>query len=205
MTRPDNFVYRGVLTHPINLGDGTTAKSVIIKCSVATTYQVFEEALLKSLINLAPLSAAATTVVKTPNVFVFDREANIQILEDLANTDGLKTVLLSPDVGTIVPSPEALGLLLGSWLQAFHEWASAPDQAIVRSQMGQNDRMRKTKYEHTFAAIMRVLGEHPTLLHGYRDELQSVQEAVAKDFERPTTTEGDKYWGLIHGDFWSGK
>ncbi|KAF3012249.1 hypothetical protein E8E14_011172 [Neopestalotiopsis sp. 37M] len=202
MTREDNFVYRGALTHPLSLQDGGAAESVIIKHSTATTYQVFEETLLKSLINLATRSTEST-IVKAPGVYIFDRDANIQVLEDLADTDGLKTILLSPDAELKLPSPKVLGHSLGKWLRSFHAWALAPEQAAVRSKMGQNDPMRKLKYSYTFGTVLEVLGDHPSILDGNMKTLQSIQDVVIKDFERPAT-EGEEHWGLIHGDLWSG-
>jgi hypothetical protein len=154
----------------------------------------------------SPPLYTATTVIKTPRLCLFDRETEIQILEDFTDTTGLKWTLISPNAGTLLPPPipATIGRHLGSWLRSFHTWALAPEQAALRAQMWQNDPMRKVKFTFTYESFLNVLENYPELLEGHERTLQTVRDAMAKEFERPST-EDDEGWGLIHGDFWSGK
>ena len=203
-TRPGNFVYRGILAEPIHTQDGATAKSIIIKHYTDTTPKIFEELLLNSLANYSQCTTTAT--VRPPRLYLYDRESNIQVLEDFSNTNGLRAMMFSADAHNLLPSPSTatIGRHLGVWLRSFHTWASAPEQAALRAQMWQNDPMRKIKYLFTYDSVLKVLENYPELLEGHEKTLDTILDAMAKEFERPSTEEGDGY-GLLHGDFWSGK
>ncbi|KIN08845.1 hypothetical protein OIDMADRAFT_111115 [Oidiodendron maius Zn] len=182
-TRPGNFVYRGILAEPIRTQDGATAKSIIIKHYTDTGPKIFEELLLQSLANYLP--SATTVTVKPPRLYL--------------------AMLFSADTHNLLPSPSTatIGRHLGLWLRSFHTWASAPEQAALRAQMWQNDPMRKIKYLFTYDSVLKVLENYPELLEGHEKTLDTILDAMAKEFERPSTEEGDGY-GLLHGDFWSG-
>ncbi|KAH8757152.1 kinase-like domain-containing protein [Hyaloscypha sp. PMI_1271] len=96
-----------------------------------------------------------------------------------------------------------IGRHLGFWLRSFHVWSSAPEQAALRAQMWQNDPMRKTKYLFTYDSVLKVLENYPELMDGHEKTLDTIRDVIAKEFERPSTEDGDGY-GLLHGDFWSG-
>lgn len=166
---------------------------------------MFDESLLKSIAESSTLSTTST-IIKAPRLFLFNRETNTQILEDFHDTDGFKSMLLSKNVENLLPnpSPVIIGRHLGSWLRSFHTWALAPEQAALQAQVWQNDRMRKIKYVFTYDSFLKVLENYPELLKGHEKTLKTVQDVMAKEFEKPSTEE-DEGWGLIHGDFWSGK
>ena len=203
-SRPGNLVYRGILARPIRTEDGATTNSVIIKHSTDAVPKIFEELLLNTLANYPPSTATAT--VKPPRLYLYDRETNTQVLEDFPNTDGFRAMLFSADAYNLLPSPStaAIGRHLGFWLRSFHTWASAPEQAALRAQMWQNDIMRKTKFLFTYDSVLKVLENYPELLESCKKTLDTIRDVIAKEFERPSTEEGDGY-GLLHGDFWSGK
>lgn len=203
-SRPGNFVYRGILAQPIRTQDGATAKSIIIKHSTDSVPKIFEELLLNSLANYSLSTTTAT--VKPPRLYLYDRETNTQVLEDFSNTDGFRAMLFSADAHNLLPSPSTatIGRHLGFWLRSFHTWASAPEQAALRTQMWQNDPMRKTKYLFTYDSVLKVLENYPELLEGREKTLVTIRDVIAKEFERLSTEESDGY-GLLHGDFWSGK
>jgi hypothetical protein len=203
-SRPGNCVYRGILAQPIRTQDGATAKSIIIKHSTDSVPRIFEEFLLNSLAKYSPSTTIAT--VKPPRLYLYDRETNTQVLEDFSNTNGFRAMLFSADAHNLFPSSSTatIGRYLGVWLRSFHTWASAPEQAALRAQMWQNDPMRKIKYLFTYDTVLKVLGNYPELLEGHEKTLGTIRDAIAKEFERPSTEEGDGY-GLLHGDFWSGK
>ena len=145
-------------------------------------------------------------MIKAPRLYQLDRETNTQVLEDFADTDGFKSVLFSPNADNLLPesSRMIIGHQLGFWLRSLHSWASAPEQAALRALMWQNDRTRKMKYLYTYDGFLKVLENYPELLKGHQKTLEIVRDVTAKDFEKPSTEE-DEGWGLIHGDFWSGK
>jgi hypothetical protein len=206
-TRPGNFVYRGVLAQPSRSADGNLAESVIIKHSTNTDtpYQAFEESLLNSLTKRSSLTTLKT-VINIPRLYLFNRETNIQVLQDFIDTDSLRAFLFSPmtDNALSRTTPVAIGRSLGVWLRSFHTWGSAPEQASLRKQMCQHDQMRRVKYDYTYGSFVEVLRQHAELLQGQEKTLKTVQDAIAKELEKPSS-EDDEGWGLIHGDFWSGK
>jgi hypothetical protein len=203
-SRPGNLVYRGILAQPIRTQDGATVQTIIIKHSTDSVPKIFEELLLNALANYLPPTTTAT--VKPPRLYLYDQETNTQVLEDFSNADGFRTMLFSANAHNLLPSPStaAIGRHLGVWLRCFHAWASAPEQAALRAQMWQNDHMRKIKYLFTYDNVLKVLQNFPELLEGHEKTLGTIRDVVAKEFERPSTEEGGGY-GLIHGDFWSGK
>jgi hypothetical protein len=166
--------------------------------------KIFEELLLNALASFLPPTTTAT--VKPPRLYLYDRETNIQVLEDFFNADGLMAMLSSADAHNLLPSPSTatIGRHLGFWLRSFHVWSSAPEQAALRAQMWQNDPMQKTKYLFTYDSVLKVLENYPKLMEGHEKTLDTIRHVIAKEFERPSTEEGDGY-GLLHGDFWSGK
>jgi hypothetical protein len=64
--------------------------------------------------------------------------------------------------------------------------------------------MRKLKRFITYDGFLGVLENYPELLQGRKKTLEAIRDIMAKEFEKPPTEE-DENWGLIHGDFWSGK
>jgi hypothetical protein len=203
-SRPGNFVYRGILAQPIRTQDGATVQSIIIKHSTDSVPKIFEELLLNALANYLPPTTTAT--VKPPRLYLYDRETNTQVLEDFSNADGFRAMLFSANAHNLLPSPSTatIGRNLGYWLRCFHVWASAPEQAALRAQMWQNDPMRKIKYLFTYDSVLKVLENYPELLERHEKTLDTIRDVMAKEFERPSTEEGDGF-GLLHGDFWSGK
>lgn len=160
--------------------------------------------MFKSVADFSP--PTTTTVIKAPRLYVYNRETNIQVLEDFSNTAGFKSMLFSPNADNLLPqtSPATIGRHLGSWLWSFHTWASAPEQAALRAQILQDDPMRKLKRLLTYDGFLGVLENYPELLEGHKKTLETIQDVMIKEFEKPPTEE-DENWGLIHGDFWSGK
>ncbi|QYS97796.1 Phosphotransferase enzyme family protein [Trichoderma simmonsii] len=215
-SRPGNFVYRGVLVHPLSAKDEAPVRTVIIKhCTTSTSEDApdhmarrvdgpnFEELLLNSIAHFSPLTDPSI-LIKVPRLHLLDEASNIQVLEDFIDSTGLKSMLLSAEASNLLPSSlEAIGFALGLWLRAFHVWAAAPEQAALRAQMWQSDPMRKTKYLFTYHVFLKVLETHPEVLEDHREILEKIQDTISKEYERPST-EDDEDLGLIHGDFWSG-
>jgi len=172
--------------------------------------QIFEDAMLKALADLSP--ASTTGEVKTPHLYLGlldpagGQETSTQILEDFPSVVDLKSILVSPEVASILtPSVSiSIGFSLGSWLRTFHTWASAPAQAALREEIGKNEAMRELKYRITYGNFIEILENFPELLDGNRKSLQDVKDMARREFAKPPTDE-EESWGLVHGDFWSGK
>lgn len=203
-SRPGNFVYRGILARPIPAQDDTAAKSIIVKHYADRAPKTFEELLLHSLTNFSLSNTIAT--IKTPQLYLYDRETNTQVLEDFSNTQGFKTMFFSVGANNHLPSLSAatIGHQLGFWLRSFHIWSLAPKQAALRAQMWQNDPMREMKYSFTYGGVIRALENFPELLKSHKKTLDTIGDALAKEDERMSAEGGDGY-SLLHGDFWSGK
>ncbi|KAI0432001.1 kinase-like domain-containing protein [Xylaria sp. FL1042] len=211
-----NFVFRGKLIHPIceeGSESAVTATTVIVKHSlehaalnknlpIDTSRALYEESMLDALSDF-PSSVKG---VKAPCLYLFIRDANIQVLEDFPTADDLKSIFVSPAKNQILTVPVAASVSydIGAWLRSFHDWSMSPNAKLQG--FGDNEPMRKLKYAITYDAYLKVLEtDFPDLLEGHRPVLQQVKEAARKEFEK-TSKHGyiDKNWGLIHGDFWTG-
>jgi len=72
--------------------------------------------------------------------------------------------------------------------------------------MGGNGSMRELKEQISYGSFMTVLQNSvPRLLDEHREKLAAVRNAVAMEFQLPASHDGGSNWGLVHGDFWSGK
>jgi hypothetical protein len=144
-----------------------------------------------------------------------DRETNTQVYEDLPDTVDLKTVIVSPTASTILTQSVAMaiGRRLGFWLRAFHTWASDTAQSRLRTEIARNEAMRKLKYDVTYGSFINVLENFPDVLgsdKGVRKTLEKARDTAATEFEQhPARNPHDEVeedgWGIIHGDFWTGK
>jgi len=165
--------------------------------------------MLNALNNFSPIVTAEQTLVKAPLLYQFDREAYIQVVEDLSNTIDLKAILVSPAADEILTQTVAtsIGYNLGLWLQSFYRWASAPAQADLRAKISGNGAMRKLKRQVTYDSFIRVMENFPDILEGSRGTVEDVRTMAAREFEHMDDGGGGgrEDWGIIHGDFWSGK
>lgn len=203
-SRPGNIVYRGILAQPIHAQDGTTAKSIIVKHYTDRVPKTFEELLLHSLTGFSLSSAIAT--IKTPRLYLYDRETNTQVMEDFSDTHGFKTMFFSVGAHNHLPllSTSTIGHQLGFWLRSFHDWSLTPEQVALRAQVWQNDHMRELKYSFTYGSVMKALENFPELLKSHKETLDTIGDFLAKEDQRMSKEGGDGY-SVLHGDFWSGK
>lgn len=165
--------------------------------------------MLHALVNFMYKDKTANTVVvKAPRLYLFDRETNTQLLEDLNDTTDLKTIFLSSELTHTYPggNSASMGRILGSWLRAFHSWTSAPEQAALRANIGRNNGMRKLKRQITYDSFLEILVLYPQVLEGHLETLQAAKDSITAEFEiNHPPDNSDESWGIIHGDFWSGK
>lgn len=147
------------------------------------------------------------SLVKVPYLYLFSRETNTQVLEDIPGVVDLKTILTSPTANAVLSQSRAtsIGRALGSWLRAFHSWTSVPSQANLRAEIGDNEPMRKLKYLITYDSFTGVLEQFPEVLEDYKKSLEDVKDLATVEFQKTGSGEQREEWGCIHGDFWSGK
>jgi hypothetical protein len=141
--------------------------------------------------------------VKTPRVFHFDQENNTQVLEDLPNSIDLKNFLLSDlSHGVSETSGRSLGRSLGSWLKLFHNWASKSEQADCRSLLAQNGTMKDLKFYVNYSMLMDTIANFPGILEDSRGVFEELKDFAAAELKKSEEEDG---FGIIHGDFWTGK
>lgn len=164
--------------------------------------------MLRALINFPGTADGTKTVISTPHLYLFDRETNTQVLEDCSDTTDLKTLLVSPGINNTLPEidPSSIGHSLGCWLRSFHIWTSGPPQAALRAAIRRNEGMQNLKRSITYDSFLGILQTYPQLVDGHMQTLQAIKAMITAEFSLDESAmERDENWGLIHGDFWTGK
>lgn len=146
-------------------------------------------------------------MIKTPRLYHFNHQTNTQVIQDFPGTDDLKSTFFMPNAADLLPgsSPATIGHHLGAWLRAFHAWAAEPQQEKMRKATAENRPMRELKRMITYDAVLGVLENYPELLTGHKETLETIRDAMGKEFEKMPGEETGEDWGVIHGDYWSGK
>ncbi|KAH6681391.1 kinase-like domain-containing protein [Halenospora varia] len=219
-----NFVFRGTLTQPLHLHlpngleeETATAieatNTVIVKHSTefaavnkALPIDVSRCVVEESMLNALGSFHNTLTTVKVPHLYLFNKETNTQVLEDIPGVVDMKTILMSPTANDVLSHSLAssIGRTLGSWLRSYHSWASSPSQAALRTEIGDNEPMRKLKYHISYDTFINVLEQFPDVLGDYKKTLEDVKGIATKEFEKTPSDEEGEEWGIIHGDFWTG-
>ncbi|KAJ5139231.1 uncharacterized protein N7515_004079 [Penicillium bovifimosum] len=201
-----NFVYRGALS-------SATASTVVVKHTkdyLASNVNFrldaarceFEAATLQALEGLSPYSEDKLTV-KPPLLLHFDRKTNTQVLEDLPDSIDLKHYLLSETSNDVSESTaKSLGRTLGGWLRSFHSWADKAEQAELKSVLGKHQVMKDLKFYINYTMLMDTVENFPGLLEESRGVFEEVGDSAAAELTREDHDDG---YGIIHGDFWTGK
>jgi hypothetical protein len=145
--------------------------------------------------------------IRTPRLYHFDRETDTQVLEDLTDTIDVKTVLQSPERSTVLPPSisTALGHAMGAWLRSFHSWASKPAQAGLEKAIGGNTAMRKIRYMISYGAFLDVVQNFPEIWEANKNVLEEVKDMATAEYAKTPQDSKERNWGIIHGDFWTGK
>ncbi|QKX62341.1 uncharacterized protein TRUGW13939_09500 [Talaromyces rugulosus] len=210
-----NFIFRGILAHP--LPDGT--QTVVVKhskefvaanrnFSLEVSRCLFEETMLNALEESLPRITTNNISLQTPHLYHFDREQSTQILQDLSGTIDLKTAIVSsPDVRVnLLPQPISIsiGHAVGAWLQEFHSWAAHPAQVELTKKMAANEPMRKLRYQISYGAFTDVVQKFPEIWDQHGSALKQVQDMAAREYAKSIRDEGAGDWSVIHGDFWTG-
>jgi len=145
--------------------------------------------------------------IKTPRLYLFNKETNTQVHKDFVDTVDLKSIFISPTANAILSKSLTVSIsrALGAWTRSFHVWASASAQATLRVEIGKNEPMRKLKLQITYDCFIQVLERFPDVLEGHRRTLEDVKDELEKEFSRSVEDGQGEDWGIIHGDFWTGK
>ena len=149
-------------------------------------------------------TTATNLPFKTPQLHLFDKDANIQVHQYFAAATNLEQTFASQTLSPAVA--ERIGYDIGVALQSFHKWASHTAQTGLRSEIWKNEPMRQLKYRTSYASFVGVLENFPGLLEGCRGQFEELKAMAAGEFDRVAAdTNGDANWGVIHGDSWAGK
>lgn len=145
--------------------------------------------------------------VKTPHLYLFNPNMNLQVIEDFQDTLDLETMLVSLNE-TRLPSEtflRSVNRALGAWLRSFHTWSAALEQSNLRKEVWKNEPMRRLKLRITYDVFIKVVENFPDILQAHQKTLEEVKEMGVKEFAREPSEDEGNDWGIIHGDFWSGK
>lgn len=157
---------------------------------------------MQALDNLPPHSTDDVTV-KTPRLLYSDRTTHTLVLEDLPNSLDLKTFLLSGGSGSFSESSAlSIGRALGSWLRLLHVWASEKGQVSSEQFLRENKPMQQVKFHANYTLLVESIGSFPAILEASRGIFEQVRDLSAAELERKVH---DDEYGVIHGDFWTGK
>lgn len=127
----------------------------------------------------------------------------MQIVEDLPNSVDLKTFLLSKvSSGISKSSARSLGRALGSWLRSFHDWGNSNNRDECKETLSRNQTMKDLKFWVNYTMLLDTVKNFPTILDKNRDIFEKVHKFAATEL---TQKDCDDEYGIIHGDFWTGK
>ena len=145
--------------------------------------------------------------IKTPHLYHFSHATHTQVQEDLPAAQDLKTFLTTPAMATTIPETlvRSIGRALGEWLLAFHTWTDEHESSRreLKMRMAGNTLMRELKCSVNYDNLVQSVERYPALLEGSRGVFEEVR-AFAKEECKRVDVNGEGF-GVIHGDFWSGK
>ncbi|KAF1958725.1 hypothetical protein CC80DRAFT_18095 [Byssothecium circinans] len=209
-----SFVFRGTLAHSLSSEIGELIDTVIIKHAAEFiscdkdfpldgSRSRYEATMLAALCTFPLPSALLFDILtRTPRLYHFEQNANVEVIQYFPGTTTLKEALPS------LPSAQAasIGHALGSWLRAFHTWTSTPEQNELREDVAGNEKMKALKWKITYEQGSDVLQRFPEVLGEEEKELWEAIKASEKcRMANGADAEGDGGWGVVHADFWTGK
>jgi hypothetical protein len=162
--------------------------------------------MLKAL-DTFPSTTVDNLCLRTPYMYLFNRKTNTQVLEDLSGAINMTIVLESPIALTVLPQSisTAIGRALGAWLRSFHSWVSELVQAGLQRVMIDNKPMRQIRYAISYGAFTDVVQKFPKVWECNRKALEEVRDMANAEYAKTTEDKAGEDWGIIYGDFWSGK
>ncbi|KPM46199.1 hypothetical protein AK830_g328 [Neonectria ditissima] len=204
-----NFIYHAVLQTPLPecpngvvIKQGEAYVATNPNFPLATSRCAVEQQCLALLAPLAPISTASS-FIRTPAVYHFDRDTNTLVQEYLVNAVSLKTYSLkyfaAPTPESLKPQCQQLGYGLGAWLRSFDDWSQQPGQAALREKLAENKEMQALKNMINYKQLVQMADRHPTILGDIKSDLQNISNMAAAELEDEAALH------VIHGDFWTGK
>ncbi|KAF4973294.1 hypothetical protein FSARC_369 [Fusarium sarcochroum] len=176
-----NYVYRGVLIHPIPSRDGShPAKTVIVKYSLGHipgnagfALDLSRCAVETSMLDQLNDSSLASKSVMVPYTYYAHRDAQgiVQIHEDFPQSN---------DVSSLMRSSELNGPLTQSML------------------------ISRLKNLVTYGTLMSILQNFPDILQDNVEVLRKVKQRADSELEDLTSGKEGEHRGIIHGDCWMG-
>lgn len=149
--------------------------------------------------NLPPPGQQASTV-RTPKIYLLDRDSSTQVLEYLSDTVDLKTYVLhhfssSADHEALNPLCYKLGHDLGTWLRHFHEWAGLPEQRKLREVVASNKSLQAIRHRTYFGWLLETIDMHPAVLKDVKGTLEEVSAMADDEYKDESKLQ------VSHGDF----
>ncbi|KAI0347689.1 hypothetical protein BDW22DRAFT_1384541 [Trametopsis cervina] len=158
------------------------------------------------------------SLITAPEIYLYDKTANIIIMEDAASgpdtfTLTLKDYLLRTDSSHPSPPTESImrtvGSALGQFLSVLHKWGMDPEQRSVLDFFEGNKQARTLSAWVTYGRLRSTLSGSDTArlsaltdppFEISADALRDV-DAVAQEMQALIKTSRET---LVHGDFWPG-
>ena len=165
--------------------------------------------MLKALSRTALSPSTASIPICTPLTFFYIPSSQIQIIQDLQPATDLASIITSS--ANVSPPPDfaGVGFALGTWLRAFHSWTKEPAQFELRGVMEGNGTSRELKRRTTYDTITDIAQNFSMIRGEDLFALREVRARVLQEYEQELHADADRkdgeQYGLIHGDFWTGK
>ena len=167
------------------------------RLTISLTKQYYEQKVLDALGRCSPVHSK-DVVIRSPKLYHFFQDANAQIMEDVADSTELKRHLLTGKVSS--EEAVAVGAALGSWTRQFHLWGSMPEQEHLRSILSSSKTGPDFKHALNYRRLTATVDKFPAMLGESRGLFEEVSTAMS-----PEVLGKASGFGIIHGDFWSGK
>lgn len=168
----------------------------------------YENLMLETLSGIDLVPGGLVMPVLTPRNLLYLPSPSIQIIEDLDPALDCADLLTSLDHEVPMSIWSAVGFALGEWLRALHHWTREPEQGHLRSTMEGNKASRDLKWRTTYGTIVDIARTFPIITEEDLDVLKEVREKAQREQEdaaQRAVNEDTESYGIIHGDFWTGK
>ena len=141
--------------------------------------------------------------IKTPRLYAFYEESNIQIQEYIPSAQNLKSYIIehfpAGTPSTAWHEMNNFGYSLGMWLGRFHEWAAQPEQVELKRVAVANKELQRLKHLSNYYSLVMAVNKFPALLGDAREIFEQVKAMADAEIE------DDSKLQVTHGDFWTGK
>ncbi|KAJ4343928.1 hypothetical protein N0V95_006530 [Ascochyta clinopodiicola] len=217
-----SFTFRGQLKTPIRLSDERIVTTVIVKkatdfaavnknFALDSNRSTYEDFMLNALRKVRLGNVASTVSITSPISFFYDDQSHVQVIEDLQPAIDLASVLKSSTISNL-PSSDypTLGFALGAWLCDFHSWTQKPEQSELRDIIAQNKSSQSVNWRTTYDTIEAIVAPLQMISGEDKQILADVRARAASKFEQHRHYKAGEQsdqtgYGVIHGDFWTGK